>query len=265
MKNHLIIGNPITHSLSPKIHNYWFKKNNIHGIYEKITPRLKEISNIINQIKTGNLHGINVTVPFKQKVIPLLEELSPTVKKTNSVNTIFKKEGKVYGDNTDVFGFSLALKDAGYYINKKKALILGAGGVAPSLVVSLYNLGIGKIYMSNRTDSKLDNLIENFPNIEKIPWGKFEEVDLIINATSVGLKREDNLNLNYDKFGKNKFFYDVIYNPRMTNFLKEAKKNNHKFVNGKMMFIYQAQKAFELWHGFLPKIDGELIKLLEND
>lgn len=125
MKKHLIIGDPVNHSLSPKIHNYWFKKNNIHGIYEKITPRLKEISNIINQIKTGNLHGINVTVPFKQKVIPLLEELSPTVKKTNSVNTIFKKEGKVYGDNTDVFGFSLALKDAGYYINKKKSINIG--------------------------------------------------------------------------------------------------------------------------------------------
>ena len=264
-KKHLIIGNPIKHSLSPKIHNYWFTKYNIDAYYEKILLSENEIESVIKDIKLGNIFGVNVTVPFKQKVIPFLEEMSSTAKKTNSVNTVFKKDGKIYGDNTDVSGFSLALKDSGYLFKNKKIIILGAGGVVPSLIVSLYDLGGGKISITNRTDSKIDILIESFPNVKKVEWQKLEEFDFIINATSVGLKKEDILNLDFSKIGKNKFFYDVIYNPPTTNFLNDAKNNGHKTQNGKMMFIYQAQKAFELWYGFLPEINDELINFVKND
>jgi shikimate dehydrogenase len=265
IKKYLIIGNPIEHSLSPKIHNYWFKKNNIDAVYEKIVPELNEIESAINEVKLGKLYGMNITVPFKQHIIPFLEDMSLTAKKTNSVNTVFNKNGKVYGDNTDVTGFTLTLKESGYSFKNKRALILGAGGVVPSLIVSLYDLEINEIYVSNRTESKLENLVENFPNIKKIKWGELQEFDFIVNATSVGLKKEDDLNLDLEKIGKKKFFYDVIYNPPTTNFLKDAKNKGHKIQNGKMMFIYQAQKAFELWHGFSPQIDDELINYMKND
>ena len=105
MKNYLIIGNPISHSLSPKIHNYWFKENNIDGNYDKISPNENEIEKIIQKIKSKEIFGINVTVPFKQSVIPYLETQSEIAIKTNSVNTIFNKNGKIHGDNTDVYGF----------------------------------------------------------------------------------------------------------------------------------------------------------------
>ena len=265
MKKHLIIGNPINHSLSPKIHNYWFKKNKIDAIYEKIVPDINKIESIIKDIDKGALFGMNVTVPYKQYVIPFLDTLSPLAKKTNSVNTICKKDGKIYGDNTDVIGFELAIKNLGKKFNDKTALILGAGGVVPSLIVALQNLGVKKIFISNRTSKKIENIKLNFPFVEKVEWGEIKDCDVFINATSVGLKKGDELGIDIDKVQPNKFFYDVIYNPSITNFLKKAKKRGHKTLNGETMFLYQAQKAFEIWHNILPKIDADLIKFLKND
>jgi shikimate dehydrogenase len=265
MKKHLIIGNPIEHSLSPKIHNYWFKKNNIDAIYEKVAPDASEIENIVKDIKQNNLFAMNVTVPFKQQVIPFIEELSPAAKKTNSVNTICKKNGKIYGDNTDIIGFELAIKDKKIDLYNKEALILGAGGVVPSIIVALENLGINKIYLTNRTSKKVEKIKLNFPLIGEVKWGKLENSDIFINATSVGLKTTDQLNINISGIKPNKFFYDVIYNPPMTNFLKKAKSYGHEILNGETMFLYQAQKAFQIWHNITPKIDKDLIEFLNND
>ena len=142
MKRHLIIGNPISHSMSPKLHNYWFKQNNIDAIYEKAQPEEKEIGKILQKVKSNNIWGMNVTVPFKKKVIPFIEKLSKTAKETTSVNTIFKKENMIYGDNTDVQGFELSLKYENCELIDKKAFILGAGGVVPSIIKALKNLGL---------------------------------------------------------------------------------------------------------------------------
>ena len=146
MKKHLIIGNPISHSLSPKLHNYWFQQNNIDAVYEKLQPNEDEIKEILKQIKNGHIWGMNVTVPFKKKVIPFIEKLSKTAKETLSVNTIFKKEDLICGDNTDVEGFELSLKYENCELTNKKALILGAGGVVPSIIKALKNLNIKQIF-----------------------------------------------------------------------------------------------------------------------
>ena len=122
---------------------------------------------------------------------------------------------------------------------------------------------IEKIYLSNRTELKAIELKKNFPEIEIIKWGDTLDFDIIINATSIGLKEEDEININYQKISKDKFFYDVVYNPPETNFLKNAKKYGGITKNGKMMFIYQAQKAFFIWHKTIPEIDSETINLLD--
>ena len=122
---------------------------------------------------------------------------------------------------------------------------------------------IEKIYLSNRTELKAIELKKNFPEIEIIKWGDTLDFDIIINATSIGLKEEDEININYQQISKDKFFYDVIYNPPETNFLKNAKKYGGTIRNGKMMFIYQAQKAFFIWHKVIPEIDSETINLLD--
>ena len=243
-KNFLVIGNPIDHSLSPKLHNYWIKKYKIDAVYEKKLLYNNEIEDFIFDIREEKIHGINITVPFKKTVIPFLDDLSEEAKISQSVNTIYKKDNKIIGDNTDIEGFKLGLEETGLETKNKTTLILGAGGVVPSIIIALKKMQVGKIYLSNRTELKAIELKRNFPEIEIIKWGEVLDFDIIVNATSIGLKEEDEININYQQISKNKFFYDVIYNPPETNFLKNAKKYGGITKNGKMMFIYQAQNPF---------------------
>ena len=259
MKKYLVIGNPIEHSLSPKLHNYWIKENDIDAIYKKKQLNETNIERIISEVKNGKIEGINVTVPFKKSVISFLDKLTKTAEKTQSVNTIFKKDNKVIGNNTDVGGFEQGLKHINYSVKNKKVFILGAGGVAPSIIVALKKLGASKIILSNRTKEKALKIKKIYSDLEIIDWGNIPEFNMIINATSLGLKNNDEIKLNYAGIEPNKLFYDVIYNPSKTNFLSKAKQFGNQIENGKMMFIYQAQLAFKIWHNLLPKVDDKLL------
>tara|TARA_B100000029_G_C17545578_1_gene948323 strand:- start:83 stop:880 length:798 start_codon:yes stop_codon:yes gene_type:complete len=265
MKKYLVIGNPIKHSLSPKLHNHWIKENNIDAIYEKKQLEEADIKEIISEIKNDKIKGINVTVPFKQSIIPFLDELEHFAKKTESVNTIYKKNDKIVGNNTDIIGFKYALEHVKYNVKGKKIFILGAGGVTSSIIFALKQMGASTIMLSNRTKEKAENLKKIYPFLELIEWGNIKNFDMIVNATSLGLKENDKIQLKYDEIGSGKFFYDVIYSPKKTNFLLEAEKRDNQIENGKMMFIYQAQSAFKIWTGILPTINKKTLQLLEND
>jgi len=259
MKKYLVIGNPIEHSLSPKLHNYWIKENNIDAIYEKKELKETDIKGIISEVKNDKIHGINVTVPFKKAVTPFLDELTPIAQETKSVNTILKKNNKIIGDNTDVGGFEMGIKHINYTVKNKKVFILGAGGVVPSVIIAIKRLGAEKIILSNRTKKKAENLKKIYPFLEIIDWGEICDFDMIVNATSVGLNKNDEIKINYADIGPNKLFYDVIYNPKKTNFLAKAQQYKNQIENGKMMFIYQAQLAFKIWHNILPKVRKDLL------
>ena len=168
------------------------------------------------------------------------------------------------GHNTDIVGFDKAIKNLNFNMQGKKILILGAGGVVPSIIFALNKMNVSKIIISNRTKKKAEDLKSQFNNLEILDWGDINDFDVIINATSLGLNNET-INLDFSKFAKNKLFYDVIYNPDETNFLKEGKKLGNKTENGKLMFIYQALEAFKLWHGIEPEVNFEILKLLKND
>ncbi len=263
MKKYLVIGNPIEHSLSPQLHNYWFKKNNIDAIYDKEKLKIDDLENLILRIKEKKINGVNVTVPFKNEIISYMDELSFGSKNTMSINTIYFKNEKVIGHNTDIDGFKFAMNDIEFDLENKKILILGAGGVVPSIVFALNKMKVSKIILSNRTKNKAEKLVDMFKNITVVDWGEVPDFDMIINATSVGLNKNDVIDLNFSKLERGKFFYDVIYSPKETNFLKNAKRLGHNTENGKKMFIYQAAAAFKLWHGFEPKIDNNILKLLD--
>ena len=272
MKKYLVIGNPIKHSLSPKLHNHWMKENNINAVYEKKQIEESNIQGIISEIKNGKIEGINVTVPFKKSVIPFLDELEYFAKKTQSVNTIYKKKDKIVGDNTDVIGFKYALQHIKYSVKGKKIFILGAGGVTSSIIFALEQMETSTIMLSNRTREKAENLKKIYPYLDLIKWGDIKNFDMIINTTSLGLKENDKIPINYEKIGSEKFFYDVIYNPKKTNFLLDAEKRGHQIENGKMMFVYQAQEAFRRWTiapnqwvGLVPPVNKKVLQLLEND
>tara|TARA_B100000242_G_C43023094_1_gene476221 strand:+ start:450 stop:1244 length:795 start_codon:yes stop_codon:yes gene_type:complete len=264
MKKYLVIGNPIGHSLSPKLQNYWLKQNNIKAVYDKIKLEEKEIEGIIQDIKKQKIAGCNVTVPFKKKVIPFLDKLSIQAEQTQSVNTIIFENGNLIGYNTDTFGFDKAIKSLNFNMKGKKVLILGAGGVVPSIVFAIKKMGVSEISISNRTKQKAENLKILFKELNILEWGNIINFDVVINATSLGLNNEK-INLDFSKVGKNKLFYDVIYNPAETNFLKEGKKLGNITENGATMFIYQASEAFKLWHGIEPEVNFETLKLLKND
>ena len=274
MNKYLVVGNPIEHSMSPLIHNYWIKKNNIRAIYDKKKLNSVDLKDLIIKIREKNISGVNVTVPFKKEVIPYLDKLTLDAETTQSVNTILlTNDSKIVGHNTDIGGFENAIKDTGYNLSGKKILILGSGGVTASIIFALYKMEVSSITITNRTKTKAEYL-QNFYNsitvkkngwskIKVVEWGQMPEFDMIINATSVGLNNNDNLNLDFSKIGKNKFFYDVIYNPKETNFLKKGKDLGNKTENGKKMFIFQAAEAFKIWHDIRPEINEEVNNLLD--
>ena len=154
MKKYIVIGNPIEHSLSPKLHNFWFKKNNIDAVYEKKKVETNEIKDLILDLKKKKISGINVTVPFKKDVINFLDQLSLESKETQSVNTIFLKNDKVIGHNTDIDGFQIAIENPMIDLKIKSALVLGAGGVVSSIIFALNKMKVPKIILSNRTKKK---------------------------------------------------------------------------------------------------------------
>ena len=279
MNKYLVIGNPIAHSLSPLLHNYWFKKYRfLDSIYEKKKVEKKDLKKIVEQIKNDEVKGVNVTVPFKREVFNFIDTAPHEVQFTKSVNTLVKENDKVVGYNTDQQGFEISLEENDWDCKDKKILIIGAGGVTPSILSTFIKVdGAEKIYLSNRTRSKADELKKFWDKalgiyqmkkdtIEVIDWEKKSELcDLIINTTSVGLTKDEKLNFDFSDYNNKKdvLFYDLIYNPKETNFLKDARIRGNRTMNGKMMFLWQAHLAFKMWTGVSPTIDEEVIKLLD--
>ena len=279
MNKYLVIGNPIAHSLSPLLHNYWFKKYRfLDSIYEKKKVEKKDLKKIVEQIKNDEVKGVNVTVPFKKEIFNFIDTAPHEVQFTKSVNTLVKENDKVVGYNTDQQGFEISLEENDWDCKDKKILIIGAGGVTPSILSTFIKVdGAEKIYLSNRTRSKAEELKKFWDKalgiyqmkkdtIEVIDWEKKSELcDLIINTTSVGLTKDEKLNFDFSDYNNKKdvLFYDLIYNPKETNFLKDARIRGNRTINGKMMFLWQAHLAFKMWTGVSPTIDEEVIKLLD--
>ncbi|MDA9759216.1 shikimate dehydrogenase, partial [Candidatus Pelagibacter sp.] len=183
MKKYLVIGNPIDHSLSPKLQNWWLKENNIDATYDKIKLEDHEIKNFTQDIKEQKIAGCNVTVPFKKTIIPFLDKLSPEAQKTQSVNTITFDNGDLVGHNTDIAGFDTAIRKLNFSVKDKKVLILGAGGVVPSIIFALKNMNVQEITISNRTKKKAENLRVLFNDLKILDWGNLTDFNMIINAT----------------------------------------------------------------------------------
>jgi shikimate dehydrogenase len=271
MKRFFIIGNPISHSLSPTLHNYWFRKYNIEAEYGLLEAKEDEIKNVMNRILKKEVLGINVTLPYKQKVIPFLSEMVNDAKDSNSVNTInLDSEGRLIGENTDVFGFQAGyLKSMDVTERKnKKVIILGAGGVSPSIVLALIKSNITNITISNRTYEKSLFIKKQFKGLNILKWeehyDKIGDFDVIINATSLGLKSGQNFERFYDNVKNSSIFIDTIYNPIHTEMSKHLKSKGVQTYNGLDMFIYQGQKSFYIWNKINPEIDDELVSLLEG-
>ena len=263
-----VIGNPIQHSLSPIIHNYWIEQNKINtDKYKKIKIEVSNLHQEVKELMENGFTGLNVTIPFKEMVYDLCDEVSDTVKILKAINTITYKDKKVIGYNTDPDGFinSISNQIRDDNITGKDTLVIGAGGSARSIIYALNKME-SNITVTNRTVEKVEIIsqdldipikIKDFETISDI--SKF---DLIVNTTSLGMEENKNLEIIFANAKSNLHVYDLIYNPYQTNLLKDAEANGLTFQNGLAMLVYQAAESFNIWHGIYPKIDDELFSVI---
>jgi len=259
-----LIGHPVEHSFSPSLHNSQLELNGINGKYLAFDVDPENLGKAIEGLHVLGVVGVNVTIPYKEKVIPFLTKISREAELIGAVNTLIREEKGFSGDNTDGKGFIESLKrEKNFFPQGKKVIILGAGGAARGVGVSLALAGAQEVSFINRTLSKakgLRKLIEINTNAnseawdyneKKVPDEKIEEADLIINSTSIGMYPdiEQKPEINYDMIHSGHLVADLVYNPEETMFMREAISRGANVVNGKGMLYFQGEFAFKLWTG----------------
>ncbi|HUH99244.1 MAG TPA: shikimate dehydrogenase [Anaerolineales bacterium] len=258
-----LLGYPLEHSLSPKIHWTALRACGLQGDYSlfPVPPdRAQGLEELLGRVRSGEITGLNVTIPYKQTVVRFLDELTPAAKAIGAVNTIYMRAGRLTGDNTDAPGFFADLK---HFIGNRElgrersALVLGAGGSARAVVYALANDGWNITVAARRREQALAFAvqIENAKAVELHPSNfRASDFQLIINATPVGMKPNAGQSLLPEKvfLPPATFVYDLVYNPRETKFVKEARAAGLQATAGLGMLVEQAALAFELWTGYRP-------------
>jgi shikimate dehydrogenase len=251
-----IIGNPLEHSLSPIMHNTAFSELELPYKYHVFEIKEDQLAATLDTLKFKDFRGVNITHPFKLKIINYLDFLDNNAKDIGSVNTVVNNNGRLTGYNTDSAGALLALRDSGCDTRdvKKNILILGAGGAARAAAIPLAKMN-NEIYITNRTLSKAKVLADSVSRYGEGHLVEFEEIiqvidkiDVLINATSVGMKGgPEGLPISHDLIRQDMTVFDMVYNPRDTPLLAKAKDKGAKIIYGHEMFLNQGAMAFELW------------------
>ena len=273
MKEIGIIGNPLGHTLSPKIHESAFKELNLNITFKIWNTKKEDLENQILSLRNSNILGSCVTLPYKQNVIKYLDDIDVTAEDMNAVNWIVNNNGKLKGYNTDWKGFSKSIFYHKKEIENKNCLILGAGGSSKAICLSIIKENAKSIYIHNRTFEKAKMLVNNFSKfnkkIEIIDKDKLNsksfisKFDLIVNTTSLGMEGGPNPKkspINTDIINKNALCYDLVYSPVITPFLQGAMNNNIERIGGLTMLVFQAAIGFEL----VTKEKAPLEKMLES-
>lgn len=257
-----ILGWPVAHSLSPKLHNYWLKQYGIEGEYRAVPVNPHELARALKNMPAQGFCGFNLTIPHKEAAVGLLDSADALVKEIDAVNTVIIKDGKLHGTNTDAYGFAENIRGA-LPAQKKKAIVLGAGGAAKSVCKALLDLGFKKIIVLNRTHEKSEQLARQFKNkLTVAAWEKRSEIladaDLLVNTTSLGMGGKDPLAIDLDALPKQALVTDIVYTPLMTPLLERAVARGNPIVDGLGMLLHQAVPAFEAWFGVRPEVNQKL-------
>ena len=272
-----IIGYPLSHTLSPSMHNFIYQKLGIDVEYKKWEISPNNLKSHIEKINNENFIGANITVPYKEKIVPLLDEIRNEAKFTGAVNTIVKNNNKLIGYNTDVYGIeqTLDIKLKNDVINN--AVIFGAGGAAKAAFFVLLQRGLNNLTIVNRTKSNALKMISKFNNVNCdqtiITLNEKSQIksaclsaDLIINTTILGMKGsgyEDISPIDSTFIDSNSVIFDMVYNPTKTPLIKIALVRNANIIEGLNMLVYQALKSIELWTGIRPSFDDMYSKCKE--
>ena len=269
-----VIGLPITHSLSPRLHNYWMKKLNINGIYMPISVDVDDLENIVEIFSKLGFQGFNVTLPHKERIYHLVDALSSSAERMKAVNTVLiDQNGKTFGDNTDGYGFITNLQTTipTWQASERPVVLIGTGGATRAIVFSLIDHGVRNFRFVNRTIDRAEKLAEEVKSIidltiEIIDWSdrhaSLDGADLCVNCTSLGMVRQPPLDLVLDQAPMDMVVSDIVYSPLLTELLMKAQNRGHQIVDGLGMLIHQAVPGFRHWGGKEPCVDDETRKLL---
>lgn len=267
-----LIGHPVAHSLSPSIHEHWFEKHGISGRYSLID--IKEagaLAESVCSLRDESWRGFNVTVPYKQDMITLCDEIDEAATAIGAVNLVLiSPEGRFCGKNTDAYGFIQSLKEdvPSFVFRGKVALVLGAGGAARAVCYGLKQAGVKTLYIANRTEEKAAALAADYDGTA-LPWAKRAgsvagACDLIVNTTSLGLCGHAPLEYDFSGIRENTVVCDIVYNPLETAFLQAARHRGCPVIGGLGMLLHQARPSFHAWTGVWPEVSEALRKKIER-
>ena len=272
MKKACVIGWPVEHSRSPLIHNYWLKKYGINAVYEKKPVEPKDVLNFVANLAVSEFIGCNVTIPHKETVFEAIGEVDEIARRLGAVNTVYLKNGKVHGTNTDGEGFIASLQHSypAFSLKGKTAIIIGAGGAAKAIIGALLDEGVGRIGIINRTRERILGLQGQFGSqifeISKtIANDEFGNCELLVNTTSQGMHGQPSLDLEIQNLNRDALVADIVYTPLETAFLEKARNQGNPVLGGLGMLLHQAVRGFELWFGVKPEATIELHELIAAD
>lgn len=261
-----LIGEKLTHSISPLIHSIILKNTNINGFYHLFEVKKAQLGTVMLGLKSLNAKGINVTIPYKQSVIPYLDALSSEAERIGAVNTIWFDDNTCIGYNTDYFGLHYTFERLGVTANNKRAVILGSGGVAVTVLQYLIDNNIRDIYIASRDVEKLrwDSRFNSFNLISYTSLEELDYSDLLINCTPCGMYPNiNNCAVDKETVGKCETIIDLIYNPKETLLLRYSNELGIRNINGLYMLVAQAIQAQKIWNNI--ECSDELINMVYEE
>ena len=267
-----VIGWPIGHSRSPLIHGYWLKQHRIAGAYTRLPVEPEKLKDFFSNFGASGYAGCNVTIPHKENAFALVTPADDSTRRLGAVNTVYLREGRVLGTNTDGEAFinSLAQSNAALNLRGARAVILGAGGAATAVIDSLQLQGVAEISLVNRSFAKATQLRQRFGmKITAVEWsrrnGAIADCALLVNTTSLGMKGQPELEIDLSRLPLEALVTDIVYTPLRTKLLVDAASRGNAVVEGLGMLLHQAVRGFELWFGIRPTVTAELHNLVARD
>lgn len=261
-----VVGWPVDHSLSPRLHGFWLERYRVNGAYVALAVRPPDLADVLRILPRIGFRGVNITVPHKEAALEIMDEVEPLARSIGAVNTVVvRDDGTLEGRNTDAYGFLENLRQGAphWHAPHKPVAVVGAGGAARAICVALLDAGVPELYLINRTKARADRLAEELgEQVIPVAWERhadaLAESALLVNATTLGMKGEPESLLDLSKLPASAVVTDVVYTPLETPLLAAAKARGNPVVDGLGMLIHQARPGFEAWFGVAPEADGAL-------
>lgn len=259
-----VMGWPVAHSLSPRLHGYWLKKYGIDGTYEALAVPPEKLAQELKSLHARGFKGVNITIPHKEAALKIVDHADPASTRAGAVNTVVAHaNGTLDGRNTDIYGFIQNLLAAGVKVSGKPAVVLGSGGAARAAIAGLFDLQVSEIRIVNRTPERAQALAALWgKKTRTFAWNNYREAfpgaGILVNTTSLGMQGQPPLSLALDDLPVEAAVADLVYAPLVTGLLKQAQKKGHKTVDGLGMLLYQARPAFQAFFGTDPDVTDEL-------